>query len=315
MPRTRTPTARRTPCGARRRDADQRRDLLARQPAARRRARRRLDRLDAHLRAQRALAAQRLARDRARELLDVQRLADHEALDRLADLLGEARHVHALVRRVEVDRALELRRVEALLAAVRDADDALDPGHPGARQRDAHARGGGLHVVPQRDVIAGGPAHAPDRTRVAGGSSTATCDDRRRDQSPAPRPAGSPPRSSSTSTRTCGRASPGLAEGGRQLPDDAEIVAAPGDSDAAATDGCGRAHLRRARDARRASRAATATARARALPRGRRARPHRCRCATASAPSRPRTPTASTRSSTRSSCAPATATRSSTRWP
>ena len=42
------------------------------------------------------------------ELLDVQRLADHEALDRFADLLGEARHVDALVRRVEVDRALEL---------------------------------------------------------------------------------------------------------------------------------------------------------------------------------------------------------------
>ena len=71
-----------------------------------------------------------LARDRARELLDVQRLADHEALDRLADLLGEARHVHALVRRVEIDRALELGGVETLLAAVRDADHALDARSP-----------------------------------------------------------------------------------------------------------------------------------------------------------------------------------------
>ena len=102
-----------------------------------------------------------------------------------------------------------LRRVEPLLAAVRDADDALDARHPGARQRDAHARGGGLHVVPQHDVIAGGPAHAPDRTRVPVGSSTATCDDRRRDQSPVSAlRRRTRARSSSTSTRTCARTSP-----------------------------------------------------------------------------------------------------------
>ena len=168
MPCTRTPTARRVRRLARGGDADQRGDLLARQPAARRRAGRRLDRLDAHLRAQRALAAHHLARDRARELLDVQRLADHEALDRLADLLGEARHVHALVRRVEIDGALEPGRVETLLAAVRDADHALDARHPRAREREVHARRRSLHVVPQHGVVAGGPAHAPDRTRARG---------------------------------------------------------------------------------------------------------------------------------------------------
>ena len=228
---------------ARRRDADQRRDLLARQAAARRRARRRLDRLDAHLRAQRALAAQRLARDRARELLDVQRLADHEALDRLADLLGEARHVHALVRRVEVDRALELRGVEPLLAAVRDADDALDPGHPGARQRDAHARGGGLHVVPQRDVFAGGPAHAPDRTRVRR-PIIYSYRDAARDQSPAPirqEPA-------SIFEHIDAHVRPGvagLAEGGAELPDDAARSSpAPGRPPAASRGRGGRADLR-----------------------------------------------------------------------
>ena len=108
MPRTRTPTARRMPWALAVATPISVEISWLGRPLRGRRALRRLDGLDAHLRAQRALAAERLARDRAGELLDVQRLADHEALDRLADLLGEARHVHALVQRVEIDRALEL---------------------------------------------------------------------------------------------------------------------------------------------------------------------------------------------------------------
>ena len=134
MPRTRTPTARRTPWALAVATPIRVEISWLGRPLHGRRAVARLDGLDAHLRAQRALAPERLARDGAGELLDVQRLADHEALDRLADLLGETRHVHALVQRVEVDRALELGRVEPLLAAVGDADDALDARDAGACQ-------------------------------------------------------------------------------------------------------------------------------------------------------------------------------------
>ena len=174
MPRTRTPTARRTPwalavatpisveiswLGSPLRGAVRVVDWIASMRTCERSA---------------PWRPERLARDRARELLDVQRLADHEALDRLADLLGEARHVHALVRRVEVDRALELRRVEPLLAAVGDADDALDPVTP-ARVSETRTRGAEACTSCRSATSSlARPAHALDRTRVPGGSSTAT---------------------------------------------------------------------------------------------------------------------------------------------
>ena len=47
------------------------------------------------------------ARDVLRELLDEQRLADHDLVDRLVEELGEAGHVDAFLRRVEIDVALD----------------------------------------------------------------------------------------------------------------------------------------------------------------------------------------------------------------
>jgi hypothetical protein len=67
--------------------------------------------------------------DVLREVLDEQRLADHDLLDRLLEELWEARHVDALARVVEVDGAVDVRRDQLLLAAAADADRLLDPAH------------------------------------------------------------------------------------------------------------------------------------------------------------------------------------------
>ena len=55
------------------------------------------------------------ARDVLGELLDEQRLADHELVDRLLEQLRKARHVHAALRGVEVDRAGDLGGDELLV--------------------------------------------------------------------------------------------------------------------------------------------------------------------------------------------------------
>ena len=54
------------------------------------------------------------------EILDEERLVLDDALDRLLEELGEARHVHALLRRVEVDGAVDRRRDQLLVAATAD---------------------------------------------------------------------------------------------------------------------------------------------------------------------------------------------------
>ena len=72
------------------------------------------------------------------ERLDEERLADHDLVDRLAEELREARHVHAFLARIEVDRARDLGGERLLVALVPDADRLL---HAGAR-RPASARAG-----------------------------------------------------------------------------------------------------------------------------------------------------------------------------
>ena len=57
---------------------------------------------------QRLLALDDVRRDVLREHLDEEGLADDDLLDRLLEELREARHVHALLRGVEIDRALDL---------------------------------------------------------------------------------------------------------------------------------------------------------------------------------------------------------------
>ena len=69
----------------------------------------RVARRDPHLGPQRALALDDVRGDVLGELLDEERLADHDLLDRLLEQLGEARHVHALLRRVEIDGAVDRR--------------------------------------------------------------------------------------------------------------------------------------------------------------------------------------------------------------
>ena len=150
-PRTRTPTARRVPARGRRRDADQRVDLLRLQARDGRRARDGELGLDARVRAQRALALEHARGDVAGEVLDRERVADHDRLDRLGEQLGEARHVHALLGGVEIDRALDVGVVERLVAAVADPDDLVQPGHARLAQRQVHRRARGLDVLGARE--------------------------------------------------------------------------------------------------------------------------------------------------------------------
>ena len=87
------------------------------------------------------------ARDVLGERLDEERLADHDLVDRLAEDLGEARHVHALLGRVEVDRAGDLGGEGLLAPFVADPDRLLDAGDPGAGQADPHLGRRGLDVA------------------------------------------------------------------------------------------------------------------------------------------------------------------------
>ena len=86
------------------------------------------------------------ARDVLGERLDEERLADHDLVDRLAEDLGKARHVNALLGRVEVDGAGDLRGERLLAPFVADPDRLLDSGHAGAGQADAHLGRRGLEV-------------------------------------------------------------------------------------------------------------------------------------------------------------------------
>ena len=116
----------------------------------------RVARRDPHLGAHALLPRGDLARDVLGQLLDEQRLADHDLVDRLLEQLREARHVHALLRRLEVDRAVDPCRDQLLGCSLRvaDPDRLLDAAHPGARQAEAHLGQRGLEVVGE-EVVGG----------------------------------------------------------------------------------------------------------------------------------------------------------------
>ena len=90
------------------RKAHQRHQLLRAQPGHRGRALDRVTGGDLHLCAQRILALDDVAGDVLGQPLDEEHLADHELVDGFFEQLREARHVHALARRVEVDEAVDL---------------------------------------------------------------------------------------------------------------------------------------------------------------------------------------------------------------
>src|SRR5207244_7193662 len=95
-----------------------------------------------------------------------QGLADHDLVDRLLEELRKARHVHALLARVEVDRALDLRRDQLLDARVRQPDGLADAGDADAREADAYLGRGRLQVVcenPWLHVVEPGYVLRPSR--------------------------------------------------------------------------------------------------------------------------------------------------------
>ena len=149
MPTASTPTTRRTQLARRGGDSDQRHHLLRRELRHRRRPLVRVARSDAHLGEQRILALDDMAGDMLGEILDEERVVVDDALDRLLEELGEARHVHALLRRIEVDGAVDRREDELLPCAAADANGLLDSGDAGAGQAERHLRRRGLQVVKQ----------------------------------------------------------------------------------------------------------------------------------------------------------------------
>ena len=64
--------------------------------------------------------------------LDEQCLAEDDLVDRLVEELREPRHVHALLRAIEVDGALDLRSHHRLRVAAADPDRLADTGDAGA---------------------------------------------------------------------------------------------------------------------------------------------------------------------------------------
>ena len=107
----------------------------------------RIPRGDSHLGAARFLTPDDVLRDVLCQLLDEEGLADHDLVDRLLEQLGEAGHVDALLARVEVDEAVDLRGDELLGAAPAEADrlgHALDA-RP--RQAEPHLGCRGLEIV------------------------------------------------------------------------------------------------------------------------------------------------------------------------
>ena len=128
-------------------DPDQRRDLLRRQAGDRRAALERVLRPDLHLGPQRVLAPDDVRGDVLGQRLDEERLADHDLVDRLAEDLGEARHVDALLGGIEVDGAGDLGGERLLAPLVPDPDRLLDAGHAGAGQADPNLGRRGLQIA------------------------------------------------------------------------------------------------------------------------------------------------------------------------
>ena len=137
-------------CGRRRRDPDQADHLLRWQPRDRRRSLDRIARRDPDLGAQGLLALDDVRGDVLREDLDEERLADHDLLDRLLEELGEARHVDALLRGIEIDRGLDLGGDLLLAPAVADPDRLADAHYSGAGQAEPDLRERGLQVVVEK---------------------------------------------------------------------------------------------------------------------------------------------------------------------
>ncbi len=130
------------------------------QAGDRRAALERVLRPDLHLGAQRVLAVDDVGGDVLGQRLDQERLADHDLVDRLAEDLGEPRHVDALLGRVEVDRAGDLGGKGLLVALVPDPDRLLDAGHAGAGQADPHLRRRSLQIA---DNLVPEPRHRVER--------------------------------------------------------------------------------------------------------------------------------------------------------
>ena len=81
------------------------------------------------------------------ECLDEEGLADHDVVDRLPEKLGKARHVHAFLPRIEIDRARDLGGEGLLVPLVPDANRLLHAGHPGPRQAELDLGDGSLQVA------------------------------------------------------------------------------------------------------------------------------------------------------------------------
>ena len=85
-----------------------------------------------------------------RQDFDEERLADHDFLDRLLEELWEARHVDALLRGIEIDRALDLRGDLLLAPAVADPDRLARADHSGTGQAEPDLGERGLQVVVEK---------------------------------------------------------------------------------------------------------------------------------------------------------------------
>ena len=107
---------------------------------------------DPHLRAEGSLALDDATRDVLREHLDEERLALDDELDRLLEELGEARHVHALLVRREVDRAVDDRGHDRRGVTAADAHRLLNTRDTGTRERERDLGRRGLEVFLELDV-------------------------------------------------------------------------------------------------------------------------------------------------------------------
>ena len=106
----------------------------------------RVSRRDLDLGAQGPLALDDMARDVLGEILDEELPVDHDLVDRLLEELGEAGHVHALLRGVEIDEAVDLGRDQGVPAAVL---------HPHRLLHARHARRARARSVPRAPTPAG----------------------------------------------------------------------------------------------------------------------------------------------------------------
>jgi hypothetical protein len=128
------------------RGAEEHVDLLRVDAALRRRHRLRVARRQRDLGAVALLPHPHLLGDVGGQHLGLERLAEHDLVDRLADDLLEARHVDARLPRFEIDEALHLRVEEIVGRAVAHPDHLLDPGHADPGEADLGRRDAGLDV-------------------------------------------------------------------------------------------------------------------------------------------------------------------------